>query len=102
MAKVTIKVKDGEVTIPVLSKVVKDGKVIRLYRVHGEGSDAYITYIYPQSCGKGDCQADGFRVEELAKAKPCSVDFWNATIYKMAFEEMTKINKYVLGSTINE
>lgn len=105
MAKITVKVRDGVVTIPTIAKVVKDGKIIRLIKVQ-ENTEYkgyyHLTYVYPSSCGKGECSSEAWSVEELKNAKPCSVECWNTTIFQMAFAEMQKISQYVLGATINE
>ena len=102
MAKVTIKVRNGIVTVPVIAKVVKDNKIIRLTKVTGEGSDAQITYVYPTACGGGTCPASAWNVEELASAQPCSVEFWNLTVQSSALAEIAKISKFTQDFVINE
>ena len=102
MAKVTIKVRNGEVTVPVIAKVVKDNKIVRLTKVIGEGSDAKITYVYPTACGGGTCDASAWTVEELATAQPCSVEFWNLTVQSAALAEVAKISQFTKDFVINE
>ena len=48
MEKITITVKDGEVTVPVIGKVIKDKQIVLLYRIK-DGNR--IEYLYPRTFG---------------------------------------------------
>ena len=101
MEKITVKVRDGVVTIPPIAKVVKDGKIIRLIKVQ-ENTEYkgyyHITYVYPYSCGKGECSSEV--AEKLAshKAKFIEVmddDFNTADGVSVIFELATDIFAWV-------
>lgn len=102
MKQVTIKVRDGEVTIPVIGKVIKDGTVIRLIKVFGEGNTAKIKYIYPNVCTSGLCDCIAWMTREFDNIQPCSVEFWNNAVQTSAFAEIEKIVKYAREAIINE
>lgn len=97
MEKVTIKVRDGEVTIPPVGKIVKDGKVTHLLRLT---KDHDIHYIFPETMMGGTCDLRAWRVEELKNVKPCSVDFWNNTLQGYALLQIRKITKFATENSL--
>jgi len=95
MAKViTINVKDGEVTVPIIGKGFRksfDGKTDKVDKLIRVFVDPYtknhcIQYFYPTTCGGGNCSIDAWTVDELKDLKPCSVDFWNKTVSTATWE----------------
>lgn len=108
MAKViTIKVKDGEITIPTIGKIVNGKKVERLIRVIKEywaTSGVAIQYFYPSTCGGGSCSADAWTTDELVGLAPCSVAFWNKTVKEACYklEQASVLTKDNLKNTWGE
>lgn len=103
MEKVTIKVKNGEVTIPTIGKITdKDGSVLKLLCVvpyyGGEG----IRYFYPNTCGCGVCSAQYWNKSELEGLEPCSIDFWNETVEASCAECEKNNTLRVDGKTDND
>lgn len=91
MEKVTITVKDGEVTVPVIGKVIKDKQITLLYRIK-DGNR--IEYLYPRTYGEGECSTKGWKVEELENAKPCSVETWNYTLQAACIARINQITDW--------
>lgn len=91
MEKVTITVKDGEVTIPVIGKVIKDKQITLLYRIK-EGNR--IEYLYLRTYGEGECSAEAWSKVELEKAKPCSVETWNYTLQAACIARINQITDW--------
>lgn len=91
MEKVTITVKDGEVTVPVIGKVIKDKQITLLYRIN---DGCRIEYLYPRTFGEGECSTKGWRVHELENAKPCSVETWNLVIQGACLARINQITDW--------
>ena len=97
MEKVTIKVRDGEVEVPVVGKIM-DGKDVRtLYRILPHNQ---ILYIYCRTFGYGTCSAEAWRKEELEKAKPCSVSLWNNILYGYALSHIERVTRFITEQTL--
>lgn len=96
MKQITIKVKDGEVTIPTVGKIVSDGQIKTLIRVdpNPRFKWAEVTYVYLTSCCGGICPADCFRAEEFANITPCTEDFWDKAIAQASLREIEKIQQF--------
>ena len=83
METITIKVRDGEITIPTIGKIKSADSGIMIYKIISYSWGHYIKYIYPNSFYIDESplvfySKDWFNTVDITKEE------WNKTIKEMA------------------
>lgn len=92
MSKVTIKLRDGELEVPVICKVIKDG-MLSLYWVESEtcpwkAGDATIHYFYPSSFVGSNVHSSCHGKADFDGAVEITPQEWNKIVRKSYKEHL--------------